>query len=283
MNRILVPTDFSEISQNAFEVAIKIARKFDAEIYFLNIVEPSVKAGFSASGSFAADIVLTEDDRFILELHQINKEKLINTVWETDTTGVGVYPSVAINKMEYGTLNFIDKYDIDLVVMGTSAENTYNEMFSGNHTEKIMRGASCPVLAIKSSVDDFDINNIVIATGLDSGNIKGMKYIKKILTHFNPHVHLLHIATGSSIVIDEVNKKLNAFAKKHEIQNYTSNVIHHKDLKRGIYQFAKEIDADIVTAFTHGRGGFSQYFNKNLCEDLVKEAHMPVLSVHLEY
>ena len=283
MNRILVPTDFSGISQNAFEVAIKIARKFDAEIYLLNVVEPSVNVGFSASGSFAADTVLTMEDRFILELHKANKEKLINTVWETDTTGVGVYPSVAIDKMEYGILKFVDKYNIDMVVMGTSAENSYNEIFSGNHTEKIMRGASCPVLAIKNSVDNFDINNIVIATSLETGDIKGMKYIKKILAHFNPQVHLLHIATGSSIVIDEVNKKLNAFAKKHGIQNYTSNVIHHKDLKRGIYQFAKEINADIVTAFTHGRSGFSQYFNKNLCEDLVKEAHMPVLSVHLDY
>ena len=39
MNRILVPTDFSEQATNALEVAAMLAKKHDADIYLLHMME----------------------------------------------------------------------------------------------------------------------------------------------------------------------------------------------------------------------------------------------------
>ncbi|MBT8274439.1 MAG: universal stress protein, partial [Bacteroidia bacterium] len=39
MKKILVPTDFSEQAENALHVAAQLARKHDAEIYLLHLLE----------------------------------------------------------------------------------------------------------------------------------------------------------------------------------------------------------------------------------------------------
>ena len=39
MKNILVPTDFSEKAENALKVAAQLAKKFDAQIYLLHLIE----------------------------------------------------------------------------------------------------------------------------------------------------------------------------------------------------------------------------------------------------
>src|SRR5690625_3991188 len=39
MKRILVPTDFSLHAENALKVAVQLAKKFNAEIYLMNMLE----------------------------------------------------------------------------------------------------------------------------------------------------------------------------------------------------------------------------------------------------
>ena len=39
MKKILVPTDFSEEANNALNVAAQLAKKYDAEIYLLHLLE----------------------------------------------------------------------------------------------------------------------------------------------------------------------------------------------------------------------------------------------------
>ena len=39
MKKILVPTDFSKEAENALQVAAQLARKHDAEIYLLHLLE----------------------------------------------------------------------------------------------------------------------------------------------------------------------------------------------------------------------------------------------------
>lgn len=39
MNRILVPTDFSDQAENALKVAAQLAKKFNSEIFLLHMLE----------------------------------------------------------------------------------------------------------------------------------------------------------------------------------------------------------------------------------------------------
>lgn len=282
MNRILVPTDFSKITENAMSVAINIAERFDAEVFLLNIIEPIIDAGFSAIGTLDFEYTITEEDRFVYELHKVNEKRLAAFGARYYSDKVNLYPTIAIDKVGDGILDFIRKYRIDLVVMGTSGENSFEEIFIGNHTEQVMRDAHCPVLCVRNQIADFHIKNVVIATDLRSNAHEGMTYLHKILSCFEPEVHLVHVTKSNSVSIHETREKLNEFAKNHNIDNFTVNAIQASNLKTGIQRFATDMKADMIVAFTHGRKGFSHLIKGSISEDLVKQARMPVLSIHLD-
>ncbi len=282
MNRILVPTDFSKVTGHALDVAIKIADKFEAEVYLLNIIEPIVDAGFSASGTLDFEYTITEEDRYVYELHKVNEKRLAGFAARYATENSRLYPTITINKVGDGILDFVRKYHIDLVVMGTSGENTFEEIFIGNHTEQVMRETQCPVLAVRNPVDDFHLENVVIATDLSAKANKGMNYLNKLLSYFNPKVHLVHVTKSGNVSVQETNEKLNKFAKDHNIENFSINAIQAKNLKIGVQKFAKEEKADIIVSFNQGRKGLAHLLKGNMSEELVKQANMPVLSIHLD-
>lgn len=282
MNRILVPTDFSKIAANALNVALNIAQKSNAEIYLLNVIEPLVDAGFSSTGTLDYEYTITEEDRYIYQLHAVNEKKLAAFGSRYARGDVDIFPTIAIDKVGDGVLDFIKKYRIDLVVMGTSGENTFEEYFIGNHTEQVMREANRPVLTVRNQIDNFQIENVVIATDLKTSAFKGMSHLMRIFSYLNPKIHLLHISKSNSISVKETDEKLSEFAKKHQLENYSSNVIRHNNLKLGIQRFASEMKADVIVTFTHGRKGLAHFFKGSISEDLVRQSKVPVLSVHID-
>ncbi|MDN5203985.1 universal stress protein [Fulvivirgaceae bacterium BMA10] len=282
MNRILVPTDFSKISENALDVAIEIAEKFDAEIYFLNVIQRISSTGFSAAGSAVYEDMITDEERFILELHRVNEAKLYDIIGTKNTGDVNVYPMISIDEMEKGITNFIEKYHIDLVVMGTSGENTLMEYFIGNNTERIIRITHCPVLAVRKPTQNFQINNLVLATDLNRKAYGGMSRIKKFMSYFDCKLHLVYVAKKATGSMAETKERVKAFAEEHQLEDYTINVVHNTDLERGILHFAGEVKADIIVTITHGRKGLAHLVFGSISEHLIREANMPVLTVHFD-
>ena len=282
MIRILVPTDFSEIAANALNVALDIARTSNAEIHLLNVIEPLVDAGFSSTGSLDHEYTITEEDRYIYQLHAVNEKKLAAFGSRYARDGIDIFPTIAIDKVGDGILNFIKKLKIDLVVMGTSGENTFEEYFVGNHTEQVMREASRPVLAIRNPAENFRMENVVVATDLKTNAAEGMSHLVNVFNYLKPEIHLLHITKSNNISVEETNNRLGEFAKKHQLENYSNNVIRHKNLKLGIQRFASEMKADVIVTFTHGRKGLAHFLKGSISEDLVRQAKIPVLSVHMD-
>ncbi|MFB6312157.1 MAG: universal stress protein, partial [Salinirussus sp.] len=56
--------------------------------------------------------------------------------------------SVARGIPAQAILDYIDQYDIDLVVMGTHGRSGLDRMLLGSVTEKVLRQAAIPVLAV---------------------------------------------------------------------------------------------------------------------------------------
>ena len=282
MNRILVPTDFSKIAANALNVALDIAQKSNGEIYLLNVIEPLVDAGFSSTGTMDFEYTITEEDRYIYELHAVNEKKLASFATKYARGDVPIFPTIAIDKVGDGVLSYIKKFKIDLVVMGTSGENTFEEYFVGNHTEQVMRESHRPVLTVRNPVDQFRLENVVIATDLKTNAIEGMSHLTRVLDQLGAKLHLLHISKSNSISVEKTNKKLSEFAGKHGLGDYTSNIIRHNNLKLGIQRFASEMKADVIVTFTHGRKGLAHFIKGSVSEDLVRQAKVPVLSIHVD-
>lgn len=280
MNRILVPTDLSDIANFGLDTAIGLAKKIDAQIFLLNAITPIYGSNFSAMGIANASTV-SEETRYVMELHKRNEARLAKIAKEKSTHGVLITTSVQVKGMQEAIHDFIDEHNIDLVVMGTSGESTFTEYFIGNHTEQVIRISQCPVLAVKQSRPNLEINNVVLATDLNPEAYEGVTHIKKFSSYFSPSVHVLHVMKDQEDSEAEVISKLESFAHRHHFSNYSLHAVYADNEREGILTFAKEKGADLIAVITHGRTGLANLIFGSISESLVKEANIPVLTTHM--
>lgn len=142
--KILLPTDGSEYANNAAKHAIWIAHASGAEIIALNVIETSSLVGLPAEDLIVRiKEMLKEEGRLALEhiFDMANKE-------ETEEGELKVTLKTKEGSPADAILKTIEKEGVDLVVMGTSGKHGLDRFLLGSVTEKVVRSAKCPVLAV---------------------------------------------------------------------------------------------------------------------------------------
>ncbi len=283
MYKIVVPTDFSKLSEHALDIALVVARRTKGAVFLLNVIGAMKNYSFSSMGGGVSDEYVSEDDRYVLELHRANERRLKQLIAKHQHGDVPVYPFIEIDDLEEGVNQFADRLHCDLVVMGTSGENTLTEYFEGNHAEKVIRITHIPVLTIKEPISNFEIKNIVFATDLKTVAKEGVDQIEKFATFFGATVHMVHVSNDDP---DRVRKKMEAFAEEHEtphqVPELTINPIKGAKVEESILEFAKQKNAEIIASVNHGRKGLMHLFVGGMSERLVRDSSVPVFTVHMD-
>ncbi len=283
MYKIVVPTDFSKLSEHALDVALNIARKTNGAVFLLNVIGAMKNYSFSSMGGGVSDEYISEDDRFVLELHRSNEKRLKQLIAKHQHSGVPVYSFIEIDEVGEGVNQFADRLQCDMVVMGTSGENTLTEYFEGNHTEKVIRITHIPVLTIRKALPNFDIKNVVFATDLKTVAKEGVDQIEKFATFFGATVHMVHVSNDDT---ERVRKRMEAFAEEHEtphqVPELTINPLKGAKVEETIFNFAKEKNAEIIATVNHGRKGLMHLFVGGMSEQLVRDSQVPVLTIHMD-
>lgn len=277
MLKILVPIDFTDISINGFETACNFANFVEAEIYLLNFIDPPKNENFSATGDIN-EMHNSEVKRYVMALSKKQTERLEELVSQKAFTNKSrLIPRVRIDYFQDGVETFIEENQIDLVVMGTTGESTFSEIFVGNHTEQVIRTAHCPVLAVQYPAKDFRPQEILVATDLSLDGPVEIEYVKKFADWFSAKIHLLYVAKNSGEITSGLKDKVNERASAYQLKNYEIHLL-SGDKEKTILSFAHELPADLIALTTHGRTGLSNLFFGSLSEDIVKDSKdIPIL------
>lgn len=278
MKTILVPTDFSTPAEWALEVATGIARKANAEIILLHILEQPTSESFNAEGQvFDGDG--WEDKLFTLKLIEKNKRQLTALVSKLDEAGVKSKYELRLGNPFHGMRTMITGHKVDLVVMGTSGRSRFEEMLVGSNTEKVVRYAKCPVLTVHNKPSSSDFTNIVYASSLNENETAFANVVKNAQSMYKAKVHLVRINTPLNFQPDyEVKKVMEEFAERVGLTNYSLNVFNDRTEEEGILNFASLINANLIAMATHGRTGFAHVLVGSIAEGVVNHSSRPVLT-----
>ncbi|WP_276497054.1 universal stress protein [Pontibacter litorisediminis] len=283
MRRILVPTDFSEEARYAYEAAISIARRTGAAIKLLHVVEtPYYSPNFSATG----DVLVGSNGMeqvYMLRLLESTKAQMSELLHAVPHEGVEVVQEVDVDRPINKIRRTIKEDNVDLVVMGSKGSSGLDEFLIGSNTEKVVRTAECPVLTVKSRIQDFQPHEIVLASDFKREIRGAMDRFKEFQQLFGARLHLVYINTpGAFESSNNIRQKLEYTAQKYGLQNYTINVYNDVMEEDGILHFANDIRADLIMMATHGRTGLAHLLSGSIAEDLVNHTSTPVLTVHLK-
>ena len=271
MKKILVPCDFSDSAVQAFKFAVEVANQSKGEVLLLNVVELPVihenimMPTFSYEGTFLDEMKQQADKDFA---------KMISK-WAKEGPKVSTF-------IQYGAptptiSQFAKDKKADLIIMGTKGASGLKEFFVGSNTEKIVRWSPVPVMAIKKSVKASSIKNIVFPTTLGDGEEELTMKVKALQAFFKAKLHVLNVNTPANFRPDvDTRQQMNDFAKRFMLKDYTLNVYNDLNEERGVANFIKEVNGDMVAMATHGRKGLNHLMGGSIAEDVVNHIECPI-------
>jgi nucleotide-binding universal stress UspA family protein len=274
MKRILVPTDFSEHARYAAKVAAQIARKDNAEIYLVNLLDlPSHMNDAVNNGVNIPEVML-----YLAK----TKERLAELMDEPFFKGLTVYADARLERAFEGIVTFSKEKNADLIVMGSHGASGFQEMFIGSNTEKVVRSSDIPVIIIKSEMNDFQIDRFVFASDFSSEIKKPFLKLVEFANLFEAKLDLVMINTPNSFKTNDVAEHtMQNFVSGFPIQNYSLHIYNDVNIEKGIINYANKTNADLIGIATHGRTGLAHFFNGSVSEDIVNHAVKPVITFRI--
>ncbi|MFB6169156.1 MAG: universal stress protein [Haloferacaceae archaeon] len=138
---ILLPTDGSEAAEAAVDHAIRLARAFDATVYVLSVIEPVPAVEMDAA--------------VVHERLAESAERAADRACERlEACGVSHESSVRDGSAHRAILAEADERGVDLVVMGTHGRTGVGRVLLGSVTERVVRNADAPVMAVRYHPED---------------------------------------------------------------------------------------------------------------------------------
>jgi len=272
MKTILVPVDFSEKSNFAVKLANRIAKKMEAEIYLLHLVElPKGIIDMAAGSNFSIPSSM-------MYLRKV-KEQILQLKKKFISDKIPVKYSIRFQNPYEGILEYSKKIDANLIIMGSKGVSGFDEIIIGSNTEKVVRSSNTPVVIVKNDADKFRIKDLIFASNFKESNKEAFKKFLDFSKSFKSNIHLLKIITIDRFEPTHVSKqKIKDFIKDFKLPKHSINIYNDTSIAKGVINFAKEIDADLIAFSTQGRGGLSQLFNGSVSKNLSKAAIRPVIT-----
>lgn len=276
MKKILVPTDFSTQAYNALKVAACIAKKSeDSEILLLHILDlPQQGTDSIQKGTPAPEVMFFKNAA---------EQKLQELALSPIFAGIKVSTSLILDRTAYGVTKTAETNDVDLIVMGSHGASGVKEYFVGSNTQKVVRTSDVPVLVIKGDGEDFKVHDLVFASDFTDNMKESFKKILRLHTMFGTKLHLLMVNTPNNFkptyVAEEI---LDEFLKDITETEYDLSIYNDLTVEKGVLNFAKKVDSDLITIATHGRTGLAHFFNGSISEDLVNHSPISVLTLKID-
>ena len=126
LQKILLPTDFSNYSAAATKYACELATKFDAELHLLHTLETHL----ASTPNFGLGLDLPK------------------YISESKAAAVEGFPKVEI-------IRYARKQEIDLIVLSTHGRTGLSHVLMGSVAETVVRTAPCPVLTVRPEGHQF--------------------------------------------------------------------------------------------------------------------------------
>lgn len=149
IKKILVPTDFSEFGEQALLYGCELAKKFEAELHLLNVVQDAV-AMFPEPNMMG-----TSMNDLVADMQSLAHKQLEEMPNLPGTEDLKVIREVRVGPAFLEILRYAKKSDIDLIVIGTHGRTGIKHMLLGSVAEKVVRKAPCPVLTVSHPEREF--------------------------------------------------------------------------------------------------------------------------------
>ncbi len=266
MQKILIPTDFSENAWNAIDYAMQLFRNKTCTFYLLNTYTPVIP-----SSRFMAKMV---DGVRIVDAVRENSERGLSKTVDRIKTKYGnpnhSFETISsFNLLVEEVKDIVETFGIHLVVTGTKGASGVDEVFMGSNTVRIIKSTKkCPVLAIPYHFQYATPSEIAFATDFNRFyTTSELSPLLEMARMFNATIRIVHVQYGIKALSELQQFNLNMLRRYlSNVEHYVHTVSELNSVSHTLETFSKELGIHLLAMLNYQHS----YMEKMTREPIIK-------------
>ncbi len=286
IDRILCPVDLSDESKRAFDYALALGRRFEAEVRVVHVVDMGAWIGLPVEGIAE----LADSARVSL------REQLDWWVARHLKGGAEVRSDLREGPVVHGIVAAAAEMRADVVVMGTHGRSGFERLALGSVTERVLRKSTCPVIVVPAREDALvrtgPLGRIVCATDFSEASRHAVEFARDFAAAGASPLTLMTVIDwpfGDSSGLDpvtrlresleqEASESLNALVGT-PTEHHIDVAVRHGRAGAEVVRFARETQAELVVLGVSGRGALDRALLGSTAHQVLRDAPCPVMTV----
>jgi len=272
MKKIVVPVDFSESSNNAYQYALELSKEFDASLQLVHVCHPGTD-------------LINNTIPTLEELVSYNKEKLekFGTIDQPSTDDLPtINRELVVGFVNEELIKLSEKADTNAIVMGTRGEGGVFERIFGSVSSYVSRKANCPVWLIPPEATFKGLKKIAFASNFESADDNIFSKTQDLSFLFESELHLVHVSDDKETI------PLDSLALETQFKGNVPSLAIKVDVLTGerpwkaLNNYAVKNDIDLLVLVTKKRTFWENLIHKSQTKEMVFHAKVPMLIMHVE-
>jgi len=283
MKDILVPFDFTDISQNALNFAHQLCNSIhNSTLTLYHVIEHPSPSSLKTMGvaDYNAD---PAEALYIKKMIDLARDKMNAIAKSLEMKeGSAVNQKIKIGNPDKLILNEVKDEGVDVVIMGTSGSEGIDEFFVGSNAEKVVRHATCPVITLQRPADIQKIKKIVFASDFTNDDPNFIGKLLGLQEIFGAELKMVKINTPASFTSTRYDmEQMEKFVAMNNLKSCSLNIYNYANEEDGIIAFAEDMEADMIALGTYQFKGIGHFLRGSIAEDVVNHSTIPVWTYHL--
>ncbi|WP_458186614.1 universal stress protein [Haladaptatus sp. NG-WS-4] len=297
---ILIPTDGSDHVEPAIRYGLSLARRYDATVHALHVVDSSPIERKLELTALKTDLETLPDTWY-----DAGDAATQQIAAKASEDGLSVVTEVRRGIPAREIASYIADAGIDLVCMGTRGHTGLDRFMLGSVTARVVRTVDVPILCVKpkpteeTSDSDLgeDFENTLVPTDGNKQAQEAVKHALDLARTYEATLHVLYVvdrgayASRPGWTWDELKRVLVQSGEKilEDVQSQATvdgvlvvTEIQHGVPHQAILDYCDQHAVDLVAMGTHGRSGLSRQLIGSVSERVIRSAETPVLTIRGE-
>lgn len=285
--RLLVPTDGSDVSHRSIVRAGALAEAYDAEVCLLHVVDSMTlqlagadegQLGRQGEAVGAADVLSDRADAILEDAAELLEDVDV----PVRTARRAGPPAETIE-------TFAEETDTDLTVVSDRGRNRVEQFFLGSIPLRLFRRTSLPLWVSKPKKEDpsTDVEDVVFPVDDSPIAERTARYVGAIAGQYDATLHLVSVVDKRQPDLDSVQSELEAdcrAALASVSDTVADSVEVTTTLRQGkpskeILAHAREQGTDLISIGAAPRGRFLSYLTIPVAERVLRRADQPVMTI----
>lgn len=264
MKKILVPTDFSLVADNALEYAIEITAHFKSEIHLYHIY---------SFDRFNYDLNLPKEKQpYPKELERSMRGTKLKFIKKITEKGLSIRTFVEEDSLFSLFKTKVIAYGIDMIVMGSKGASGMTKVFFGSVAATALDMAKVPVLVVPPKHTFHPIGHIVLAIDQNRIAPEVLSPLMQLALTFGAKVTLLSIGTNSKKKTGPV-----LYPNFDIVETVFREVPMYKNINETIDRFVQEEACELLCMVRREKGILRSLLHRSVTKTQVYRNLVPLL------